>query len=65
MIIVGVPVTIGKEQKQCKATLLGTTLDLPAKAKVFNITQFNGKFGCPTCLHEGLPVAAGRGMSYF
>ena len=27
--------------------------DLPAKAQVLNMHQYNGKNGCPTCLHPG------------
>jgi len=27
--------------------------DLPAKAAIANIKQFNGKFGCPSCFHPG------------
>ena len=27
--------------------------DLPAKAAMLNIKQFNGEFGCITCLHPG------------
>jgi hypothetical protein len=27
--------------------------DLPAKAAIANIKQFNGKFGCPLCFHPG------------
>lgn len=28
--------------------------DLPAKAMLFHITQFNGQFGCSTCHHPGI-----------
>lgn len=27
--------------------------DFVAKAKVLSMIQFNGKYGCPTCLHPG------------
>ncbi len=28
-------------------------MDLPAKASVLNVVQFNGEFGCITCDHPG------------
>jgi hypothetical protein len=28
-------------------------VDLPAKASVLNIKQFNGEFGCIACIHPG------------
>lgn len=28
-------------------------LDVPAKSKVLNVTQFNGKYGCNYCYHPG------------
>jgi hypothetical protein len=40
----------------CRARLLFVVADLPAKASLLNIIQFNGKFGCPTCYHEGEQV---------
>ena len=36
-----------------KVNLLCCTFDLPARAAVMNINQFNGFFGCPRCLQEG------------
>ena len=36
-----------------KAHLLAVTVDLPAKAMVANMKQFNGKFGCSFCMDEG------------
>ena len=30
--------------------------DLVAKAPVLNMNQFNGKYGCPSCLHPGVRV---------
>lgn len=41
----------------CKARLLFALADLPAKAALYNIIQFNGKYGCPHCVHEGEQVA--------
>ena len=45
----------GRGELTCKARLLFALADLPAKAS-FNITQFNGKCGCPSCKHEGEQV---------
>ena len=39
-----------------KARLLVVVTDLPAKAAIMNIMQFNGEFGCPVCLHKGEQV---------
>lgn len=36
--------------------------DLVAKAPIMNMMQFNGKYGCPSCLHPGLRV--GRLQTY-
>ena len=55
--VVGVNVNVkGEGEVICRARLLFVVADLPAKASLFNITQFNGKFGCPTCTHEGEQV---------
>ncbi|CAF0951785.1 unnamed protein product [Brachionus calyciflorus] len=35
--------------------------DAPARAKVLNIIQFNGEFGCFHCLHPGKNIGQGRG----
>ena len=34
------------EHKEIRCMLLMTALDLPARSLVFNMQQFNGKFGC-------------------
>jgi hypothetical protein len=59
----GVKVTVRGEEVTCKARLLFTLADLPAKASLTNMIQFNGKFGCPTCKHEGKQVSIGRGST--
>ena len=33
--------------------LLCGTCDLPARAMVYNMTQFNGKYGCTHCKQSG------------
>ena len=44
----------------CKARLLCGTCDLPAKAMVFNMIQYNGYFGCTYCLQSGKQLATGE-----
>jgi hypothetical protein len=38
-------------------------MDLPAKAAVLNIKQFNGEFGCLACDHPG--ESRGPGVRYY
>ena len=40
----------------CRAKLLYTLADLPAKAALTNMMQYIGRFGCPTCKQEGEQV---------
>lgn len=42
----------------CQAKLLFTVCDLPAKAALMNINQFNGYHGCPCCEHKGEQVCS-------
>ncbi|XP_041369952.1 uncharacterized protein LOC121383920 [Gigantopelta aegis] len=44
-----------------KAVLLCGTCDLPAKCMMLNMTQFNGKYGCPRCMQPGEVVQTGNG----
>ena len=44
-----------------KGKLLCGTCDLPAKCMVLNMTQFNGKYGCPKCKQGGEVVKVGKG----
>ena len=39
--------------KRYYAKLVLGVFDAPAKASVLCEKQFNGEFGCPTCLHPG------------
>lgn len=56
-IFIGMKIAVrGRGELTCKARLLFVLADLPAKASLFNITQFNGKYGCPSCKHEGEQV---------
>lgn len=43
--------SIGNLIFRCK--LVMGIFDLPAKASVLCIKQFNGEYGCPVCLHPG------------
>ena len=45
-----------KETVTVKGMLLCGTCDMPAKALVLNMMQYNGKYGCPVCLQEGKTV---------
>lgn len=55
--VLGVKVSVqGEGDVVCRAKLLFVVADLPAKASLLNMTQFNGKFGCPTCYPEGQQV---------
>lgn len=42
-----------EESKTVKALFLQMTCDAPAKCLFQNFKQFNGKYGCPYCLHPG------------
>ena len=37
------------------AVLLISCMDLPAQAKLLNMKQYNGRFGCHACEDEGIP----------
>ena len=43
----------------CRALLFCGTCDLPAKAILYNMTQFNGYFGCTHCLQSGKQLSLG------
>ena len=38
----------------CCVALIGATCDLPAKAAVMNMVQFNGYWGCGRCVQKGM-----------
>ena len=60
---IGVTVNIGRDERVCKVKVLCATFHLPAKAKVLQFTNFNGKFGCTVCKEEGMVVQVGRGYT--
>ena len=53
---IGVMVNVKREEVLCRARLLYALCDLPAKAALFNVIQYNGKYGCPSCTHPGEQV---------
>ena len=40
----------------CCVALLGATCDLPAKAAVMNMVQYNGYWGCGRCVQKGMSM---------
>ena len=63
LLYVGVQILLDHQSATCKAKVLCTTLDLPAKAKVLSFTQYNGRYGCTVCKEEGMVVRVGRGST--
>ena len=57
----GVDISIESVNKNVKLAVICCTLDLPAKASVLNMTQFNGTFGCISCEEPGEVVSSGKG----
>jgi hypothetical protein len=49
----GLSLSTPEGTKTIRGKLLLGIFDMPAKAAVLNMKQFNGAYGCPTCLHEG------------
>lgn len=43
-----------KSTVDCHVLLLCSTCDLPARALIMNMIQFNGFFGCCHCLQKGI-----------
>ena len=53
LFMVGITVSNPVGEITCKARLLMCSVDLPARAFVLNMKQFNGKYGCSQCEDEG------------
>ena len=54
MIPLGVAVSLANsELVLCRAALLSSSVDLPARAAINNFVQFNGYWGCCFCLQRG------------
>ena len=47
-------ITPGEQPFVCCVALVGATCDLPAKAAVMNMVQYNGYWGCGRCLQKGI-----------
>lgn len=57
----GVDIRVSGETHVVKLSVVCATLDLPAKASVLNMTQYNGGNACITCEEGGEVVPQGRG----
>ena len=55
-LLLGVMVIVDGQQQLVKAQLLCAVMDLPAKAALLNVMQYNGEYGCITCKHSGCMV---------
>ena len=53
---VGISLQTPVGMKTFRGKLLLGVFDLPAKAAVLNVKQFNGTYGCSTCFHLGAQV---------
>lgn len=49
----GLPMLTPAGEKVLRAKLLCAVFDLPARAMVLNLIQWNGRYGCTHCLDEG------------
>lgn len=57
----GINLEIEGEEISCKVMLLVGTMDLPARAGVLHMTQYNGEYSCIFCMHPGAVVRSGNG----
>lgn len=55
--------TAGEEEIRIKVHTIASPVDSVARPLLQNIKQYNGTFGCSFCLHEGIHVEVGRGMT--
>ena len=56
----GIMISTPVGRKCLKAKLLCCVFDLPARAMVLNLTQWNGNYGCTYCLDTGTQVSHTR-----
>lgn len=52
-------VTVQGQNQLVKAQLICAVMDIPAKAALLNVIQYNGEYGCSTCNHPGSSVIHG------
>lgn len=53
VVLLGVNVSTADGVKHIKATMVVLSCDLPARAQVLNMKQFNGEHGCHLCEEPG------------
>eukprot|EP00734_Pompholyxophrys_sp_LG126_P000110 Pompholyxophrys_sp_v1_NODE_9_length_5690_cov_16.428039.p1 type:complete len:824 gc:universal NODE_9_length_5690_cov_16.428039:2580-109(-) len=58
-----IPFVIGGVNTDCTLIIFNCVADLPAKASVLNMHQYNGQYGCPYCYHPG--KSNGRGSARY
>ena len=64
--IAGIEVQTPDGNKQCRAVILVSTLDLQARAIFCNMKAYNGQYSCCTCLDEGdNTIGAHAGIRYW
>jgi hypothetical protein len=56
---IGIEMSTPAGKKVFKGKLIFGVFDMPAKAAVLSMKQFNGEYGCPTCFHPGKRLANG------
>ena len=56
----GLPITTPAGPKLLRAKLLCCVFDLPARASVLNLMQWNGQYGCTYCLDQGTQISRVR-----
>lgn len=57
-------IEIGGDKYQFYPVLTHCIVDLPARSMIQQITQFNGEYACPFCLHPGTKIKSSR-MTYY
>ncbi|XP_039302129.1 uncharacterized protein LOC120357009 [Solenopsis invicta] len=53
----------GEEEIRIRVHTIASPVDSVARPLLQNIKQYNGSFGCSFCLHKGIHVEVGRGMT--
>ena len=59
----GIEINVLNQHIKVKLAVICGTVDLPAKAGILNMTQYNGSDACITCEETGLVVQQGKGHS--
>ncbi len=63
--ILGIVVNTPNGIELCQAMMLCSCLDLPAKATVMNMKQWNGVNGCSVCLDKGDNSTGSKNARYW